>query len=93
MEGPRKIKNKSCFQVCHKDVNERNRIRLTIIETWHHKEGIRKKAIWRQGGGLCLFILLGRERILRESKPCKKGFNEILKGDWNVHNLILELNL
>ena len=28
VEGPRKIKNKSCFQVCHKDVNERNRIRF-----------------------------------------------------------------
>ena len=39
------------------------------------------------------FILLGRERILRESEACKKGFNENLKGDWNVHNFILELDL
>lgn len=42
---------------------------------------------------LVWFILLGRERILRESETCKKGFNEILKGDWNMHNLILVLCL
>ena len=39
------------------------------------------------------FILLGTESSLGESKMCKEGFNELLKGDHNMHNLLLELHL